>query len=336
MKEDIRRILEMNKDGIVSDQQAAELIVELTGFERASASLGAGLQGDATSAPRFKFDPLLHRASAPAYRNDHPAHFAANLITLSCFDPEVDAATQFHHNRINRSNGRSCRFERSEITGNQIESSRVRKLQVQQGRLSDAEIHGSAWDDCFIAESELLRVKMNNSCCRELQVVGESAVRDVRTSSSVLKEIKIADQSCWEKMNLSSVRAVGAASRGSSLLDCEMEAAVLCDVAFEQTQWRSVVLRQLHVHDASFSACHFEELLYAGSEKWGWRKRSLLKDVAFENCRLTKVMFSDCCFEDVVIRNVALKNKQFSNLVLSGQVIDGTEAFLRAVATAQR
>jgi uncharacterized protein YjbI with pentapeptide repeats len=340
MKEQIQQVLKMNKEGKLTDEQAAELLAELA---KPDAKRGAGRdweRGGILEPLVSKVNETLRSALDSAFAWDEGARgyqgeawtgpSGRNSIHMSRFDYPEGKDIVFAGNVIRMSSVKDLRMERSGMEGNTIDMSKADDLRLKDARLKDCEIRASSLDDWHLDGAVLEAISVQGSRVADLQGSGGSEARKARIQGASLKDLRIA-----EGTRVRDLLVNGSSLSGLRLARTELEASeilnsALADFSLAGCRARNLMIRSLSAKHAAFADCALTDVVFAAEAKWAWKKHGL-KDVRFEGCTFGKVLFADCRLADCEIRNVALEDRRFRNLDLAGLRIDGTEAFLKAV-----
>ncbi len=368
MRSDIQQVLEMNKTGKITGEQAAALLEELLGASNRSNS-DAQSESSAQSTFTTQTAPPLSAGAgeerkSPHHGRDHSrsCHGAVadsvNSLVNSVFDHVFEAqdrfgstfeadrdSNRFHHsdysaprgdsfvfrgNQVRMSKLRDLHLERAEFTNSQIDASRLQEVNLTDSKISDARLRASSLRELTLDHGEISTLQLSTSKCSEITLSDESAWRSLHAQSSVLKEIRLRDHSRWENSFLNAVVISGFNATRSALIDCELQNSRLLETTFTDSEWKAVLARGTTLSELALTGSAFDRVLFTCDESWGWKKKSFCK-LRFENSRLTNVLFTDCRMSHCAIRNVTLSDLKISGLDLSNRTLDGNEAFLTAV-----
>ena len=339
MKEQIEQVLRMNKEGKLTDAQAAELLAELAKPDGKRG--GAGGDWDRGGI----LDPLVSRMgetlrsaldSAFAWDGgtrergeDGSGPSGRNSIHMSRFDYPEGREIVFTGNVVRMSSLKDLRMDRSEMAGNTIDMSKADDLRLKDAKLKDCEIRASSVDDWHVDGSLLEAVSVQGSRVADLRVTGGSALRKTRLQGVSLKGLRLSEGSQAGNLLLNGSALADIRLLRSDLADSEILNSSLSDFSFEGGRARNLLIRSLSARKAGFADCALIDVVFSAETRWSWKKHGL-KDVRFEGCSLEKVSFAGCRLSDCVIKNVTLADRRFRGLDLAGLRIDGTEAFLKA------
>jgi uncharacterized protein YjbI with pentapeptide repeats len=340
MKEQIQQVLRMNKEGKLTDEQAAELLAELAKPDGRRAAGRDWERGGILEPLVSKVNETLRTAldSAFAWEGDARGYqgetwtgpSGRNSIHMSRFDYPEGRDILFTDNAVRMSSMKGLRLERSEMAGNTIDMSKADDLRLKDAKMKDCEIRASSVDDWHIEGSLLQAVSVQGSRVGDFQCVGGSELRKARFQGASLKEMRLADGSQVQDLLIQGASVSVFRLIRAELREAEIHNSSLVDMALERCQARNLMLRSLSARQASFLDCALTDVVFSSEAKWSWKK-NVLKDVRFEGCDFAKVLFADCRLSDCVIKNVALDDRRFRGLDLAGLRIDGTEAFLQAI-----
>jgi uncharacterized protein YjbI with pentapeptide repeats len=341
MKEQIQQVLKMNKEGKLTDEQAAELLAELARPESKRGGRADWDRGGILDPLVSKMSETLRSALDTAFSWDEGAGgqgqgqawdgpSGRNSIHMSRFDYPEGKDIAFTGNVIRMSSVKDLRMDRSEMAGNTIDMSKADDLRLKDSKLKDCEIRASSVDDWHLDGCVLEALAVQGSRVADLQGTGGSALRQVRIQGSSLKDLRLAEGSRTEDLLINGSSLSGLRLSRSELRGSEIRNSSFADFALHGCRAERLMLRSLSAKQAAFADCVLTDVAFSAEGKWGWKKHGL-KDVRFEGCAFEKVVFADCRFSDCVIRNVTLRDRRFRDLDLAGLRIDGTEAFLKAI-----
>ncbi|MDB5102961.1 MAG: hypothetical protein JWP91_650 [Fibrobacteres bacterium] len=388
IKAEIQQILKMNKDGVLTDEQAADLLAELTRKEEDGASGKPGSGGEKSGLDSLFggnwdgsfVEPILNKMNTTvksaldaAFGWDKPgaggggastgyqgqafgsgnegggggfagfggAGFGGfgggatgglsgnNHVHMSRFDLPTGKEHTFTGNTIRMSSVKDMRLDRAEMIDNTIDMSKAADFSVKDGKVIGCEIRASATEDWSVEGATVRGLAINGSKVADFHCAGGSVVRGVRVQGASIKNFRVADNSKVADLliNATAVSDLNLVRTGVS--GSEIQSSHIAAVSLEDCEAKDLMVRLTSLKRVAFKGCGLTDVVFTGSDRWSWKKQGL-KDVRFENCRMDKVLFTDCRLVDVTLRNVTLKDRQFRDLNLSGLVIDGDEAFLKA------
>ncbi len=350
MKQEIQRVLQMNKDGKLTDEQAAELIEELShGNTHATPGSGAQLDWNMSDlmGPLFsKFNDSLKSALDSTFDSSkagkdfgasrapgHTAYTATggnNTKRMSRLDTPEGSNFRFTDNVLRMSSLRRVRLDNSEMCRNTIDASKVDDLNFQASSLTGGDFRASALDDWALRDATLADLAIQGCKVTRLKVLGRSRVERLRLQGSALKSLSFLEESIMEDLRVSGAALNDVRWSGTEFRKCELQAVAMADSTFSDSRLTGLILRGLRVVDTAWIGCDWNGVTISGLEKWSWKKQGF-KNVRFENCRLEKCTFTDCRFTNVTLRNLTLVDRNFHDVELIGQTLDGDEAFLKAV-----
>ena len=294
MKEELLKILEMNKSGTITEEQAAQLISELSenGEDKGKSRERGGLASMIHDTIHLAMD------SAKSHHRHHHHHgqdsdLKGNTCHMAHLEPPRGSEMEFQNNEIHMSSVGDIQLKRSKMNQNRVDASKLHDLNMVDAHFSENQISASSVTD----------VKVRNSVIHLCKML-----------ASKLQDFSVESQSLLENL--------------------EINASCVQDARVQESEFVDVVIRYFHVKDVHVLRSKFKDVLFTVKDgSWSFRKRGLF-DLKIESCSFEKVLFSDCRFSDVVIKNVELRDINIQGLTLSDQVIDGTEAFLRLIKKA--
>ncbi|MEO7425266.1 MAG: hypothetical protein ABI036_08765 [Fibrobacteria bacterium] len=373
MKAEIQQILQMNKAGTITDEQAAELLAELARKDRngdhekntrepkEGAESGpvdwdpsgfvepilSKVNDTVKSALDAAFGPKGHHGSGErpggwamhgSWRHGRMGGFAdrersggmdGNAIHMSRFDFPRGKDYTFLENAIRMSSVRNVRMERAEMTRNTIDMSKVDGVQVLDGKVRGCEIRASSVEDWNLAGTVANAVSIQGSKVEDFHCREGVELDNLRIQGASLKDFGIIGPAKLAEVRINGSTVADVKIIRTSIARGEIQGSQLVDVFLEGCEVKELTVRLLSLLDAAFTACAFQDVVFSGSDKW-LGKRMGFKDVRMDNCRMDKVLFSNCKLTGVVLKNITLRDRQFRDLELTGLTLDGDEAFLRA------
>jgi uncharacterized protein YjbI with pentapeptide repeats len=339
MHDEIRRVLKMNKEGTLTDAQAAELLSELArpqgraaGRDWERTGLVEPILSKVNDTLKYALDSAFAWDAGGARGYQGKAWTGSgerNSIHMSRFEYPEGEDIVFSGNSVRMSSVKDLRLERAEMTGNTIDMSKADDLRVVDGRLKGCEIRASSVDEWRVEGATLEGVSIQGSRVAAFHCAGGSELGRLRIQGASLKALRVAEGSVIADTLITGSSAADVRIARTRLRDSEIQNSALSDVAWEDGEARNLMVRGLCAKQTVFAACAFEDAVFTADPKWSWKKHGF-KDVRFERCSFERVLFSNCRITDCVIRNVTLKDRQFRDLDLSGLRIDGEAEFLKA------
>ncbi|MEO6094936.1 MAG: pentapeptide repeat-containing protein [Fibrobacteria bacterium] len=367
MKTEIQQVLKMNKEGAITDEQAAELLAELarneavegkpaedreTGkfprdarnldhidimdsiFSRVNDTVKVAMDGafswDRQNGAGGSGGTGAFRGAA-GYRGEaYGSDTSRNHIHMSKFDVPHGKDHVFTGNSVRMSSLKDMRLDRAEMIDNSIDMSKVHNLSVRDGKVIGCGVRASAVEDWSVDGATVRAVEISGSKITDFHCGSGSVVRGARVQGASLKDFRIVENSKAADLVVNATALSDVSVSRTSLSQSEIHASHIAGLSLQDCDARNLMLRMLSLKHSAFSGCALIDVVFSGAEKWTWKKQGI-RDTRFENCRLEKVLFADCRFTDVTLRNLTLKDLQFRHLELSGQVLDGDDAFLRAI-----
>ncbi|MBI5609720.1 MAG: pentapeptide repeat-containing protein [Deltaproteobacteria bacterium] len=333
MKAQIQQVLEMNKSGTLTAEQAAELIEALS--QRASAPPRvppAKVKGFAASLLESIAGPMRDATHAPWRSSDLQGVYASDLrdndTRMSRVELQESRDYTFQGNGI-RMSSLQLTLQRGVFVGNAVSASQVEGIAVRDGSVRGCAFNGSSVESSEVSDSDLAELQVTGSQVTQLALTGRSRMQRVKIAGTELKGLRLSQESAWTGVQLNGCQVAELDSDASALDDVEIDASQLRRVQLVRSQLRASVLRGARLIDVKVVGSRLDNLLITGGD--GWRKRGL-QGVEFHDCDLEQVLLADCRWQNVVVRNVRLREVQARRVNLSDVVIDGNEAFLQAIS----
>jgi hypothetical protein len=351
MKTEIQQVLKMNKEGTITDEQAAELLAELARkaaddgrpAEARNLDIMDSIFSKVNDTVKVAMDGAFgwerHHGSggtgafhgSGGYQSDaYGSDTSRNHIHMSKFDIPHGKDHVFTGNSVRMSSLKEMRLDRAEMIDNAIDMSKVHNLSIKDGKVIGCGVRASAVEDWSVEGATVRAVEISGSKVTDFHCGSGSVVRGARVQGASLKDFRIVENSKTADLVVNATALSDVSVSRTSLSQSEIHASHIAGLSLQDCDARNLMLRMLSVKHSAFAGCTLIDVVFSGAEKWTWRKQGI-RDARFENCRLEKVLFADCRFMDVTLRNLTLRDRQFRHLDLSGLVLDGDDAFLRAI-----
>jgi uncharacterized protein YjbI with pentapeptide repeats len=254
-----------------------------------------------------------------------------NTIHLSHFEYPEGSDVHFSGNRIRMSKAREFDLQRSAMTDNQFDACRLQEVRLADAKLQQCHFTSSSLDEVALDHSEILALELFSSKWGEVKLKEESRIEGVQMRSSVAKELQLLGGTQWQDSSFNSTVLAEVILRATRFAQCRMDESKFSEVEWDNCEWNRVVTRSVGFERVQFRGCRFDDVVFTAAghcfgKRWSWGK------TRWEDCQLDRVLFSDCQTRHTVIRGVTLQDLQIRGADLSGQTIEGNEAFLRATA----
>ncbi|HUO06839.1 MAG TPA: pentapeptide repeat-containing protein [Phycisphaerae bacterium] len=304
MKAEILKILEMQAEGKLTREQAAELLAVLADGARekneqdartGSAPSAGGCSG-AGSTGGGAFRDFVDKVTEMGTKVGHSASIwggeimntvhrdeGGNSVTLSKLDaPPLGENGVFRGNVLSLSKVARLTLNRSELANNIVTASKFSRVELTESKFTQCDISGSSLTELTLVNSVIRAVVFAGVKCARLRLEGNSALDGCTVQATSMKGLTGTE---------------GTTLRGVTIAGC-----MLADVTMRQT-----TLEQVRLSD-----CKADGLM--------------LEECAWRNCQLIA-----CKMRGTKIRGVTLEGRVLRNLDLSGKTIEGDEAFAREV-----
>jgi uncharacterized protein YjbI with pentapeptide repeats len=335
---EVQKVLKMNKEGTITDEQAAELIDELTRRGSGPAQSGEGIADVISSLIGKTVDGAVSLSVVAGHSTSHVTGFAPNDLQnnefhMSKVEGPKGEGYVFRGNQVRMSHVKPMRLERAELTDNRIDASKVEELVVIDGKLSGSLFQASAVDGFKVENARVAGAKLLSSKLSGFEIAAESSVEDVKLNASAIKRLSILDRSEWASTSISGAKIKDLRIVGSKLSGVDAQAVQISGTNWIECTLAGVFLRGTQLDKTTFTRCKLKEVVFSGGEASSWKNWSKngLTGVEFENVELDQVLFADCHWKRVVVKNVKLKDVRIEGVRLADVTIDGNEAFLEAI-----
>lgn len=184
MKEEINKVLDMVKNGILSSEQATQLIQAINDsskkaeqqFQKAKESVGGFLSETLQS--------TISAVKSAGIFNEDQEH---NAVTLSKFSAPGGTDFTFTDNSINLSNVHALTLEASKFIDNSINGSKLENLSFKNSEFMDNGIHASSLDGFESDDSKWIDTQINGSRISALKLSAKSSLTDCQFNACNLK-----------------------------------------------------------------------------------------------------------------------------------------------------
>ncbi len=326
MKAQIQQVLDMNKSGVLTDEQTAEMIAALA--SPIAPPPAAGRPKAWTSSLFQSLTGSLHAAWRSAdVHGVYPSELRENDVRMSRVDVNDSHNYTFRGNKV-RMSSVVLALQTAEFTGSVIGGSQLEVLTVRNGAVRALEVQGSALESAEVTDSVLSDLRIRASELTKLQVAAQSEMQRVRIGASEIKGLHLHGGAAWLDVRLDGVQVNTWDVDASTLEDVEIDASQLCRIALLGTTWRTCLVRSARLVDVTLQGCRLENVLITSSD--GWRKRGI-DGVTMEACTMEQVLLDDCNFRGTTFKNVHVQGVQARRIELGAVTIDGTDAFLHAI-----
>lgn len=294
MRQEIQKILEMNRTGKVNDAQAAELIEALLAKPSSAQDSEEVVQGEE---PQF---------GSPT----------KNSTVFSKVDPVTGREFSFNDNSINVSAFTRIRLERSHIRENSINASKLSDFELHESQFSDCSINGSAIDTLEMKKAQFKEVSVHGSKLTKLSIIDQCSITDSKFEGCNLKNLNLKNRSRIQDVRFAGVQIVNLELITSSLEDVSAQGSSFNDVILHNSHCVDFKVSGMRVSGWSLENSTVRDCAIAGQSairdlKWQNVRmaNSSLTDVRFENCRLENVNFVDVHLKDLKLRDLDLRDR---------------------------
>jgi uncharacterized protein YjbI with pentapeptide repeats len=236
----------------------------------------------------------------------------------------------FTSNAFDCSHVSDLSFRDAEVTGNRFHSTRFTHLQAAASKFVNSQLMASSVNKIALDHGEIAELRLRASKWRDVAVTGESAMRNVECNASAVEDLKVSGKSLWTASSLHGVAISGLELKDSTVNDLVMLAGSFRNLSLEGVRADKLALRGVGFKDSSFKDSDLTDFTIAGHTGWKW-KWARYDGVRFERCKMQRVSFTECRLSKCQIRNVTVSDLAVQGVDLTGQAIDGNEAFLKAV-----
>ncbi|MBT3586706.1 MAG: pentapeptide repeat-containing protein [Halobacteriovoraceae bacterium] len=300
MKEEILKIMDMNKKGLLNDEQAAELLSQLQVVNEETTidieeEVVIEKDGSANGPSGFDFNldlsglgkfvnNVVNKAMEEVDKGLSEIKISEegeNSVNLSKYAAPKGEDFRFEDNNFQISNIKDIELNSSELADCSFQAANINGLKVTGGHLLNCEFHGSSIERFAVNNTELDDVEFHGSKASKLNII-DSNICDTEFHGSSLKELAI--------------------KKNSQFRDIEFHG---CSIT--HTNWGNIKLDDVKLQGLTIKDCNWE-------------------NVDFSDCQLNNLKLVDCHLKNISLSNLSLQDRN-----LEGQLIDGNEAFLKAL-----
>ncbi len=303
MKEEIMKIMSMNKEGKISDDQAAELLAALKSEDKEEVKkpeIETEFQSTEETAKQSKglFDlselgglisELVNvsiegamgevREAIKDVKTSFKSTGASNN-SMSKVEKPTGENYLYEDNQFHVSYAKGIHLDDCEMTDNQFHASRVDELKIYGGSLRDGQFQGSSVEEMELVDSNIDDVKFQGT----------------KTSKLLIKD--------------------------SGIQDLVLQGASLKSLEIVKARWTDVQLKGVSCSNTKFFDSKFEDVVMNGCS---------LKGTTFSGIEMTDTHWKNVKLIDCEVSNVQLEDFQISDINLTGKVINSTEEFLQLI-----
>jgi uncharacterized protein YjbI with pentapeptide repeats len=280
MKEEILKILEMSKNGIITDSEAAELLATLKGNDQ---KIHTDIKAKNESFSGDKFEKNIKSGITDF----------VNSVLGKAFNEVDKSISQERHNKQNLSRVDNPKGEDYTFDDNSFQVSSAKGIELKSSRLTDNSFNASNVDGLSLSDSIIEDTSFNGSSLDEVILIGAKIIDTSFNGAKVSKFL----------MNNSTIKDVsfhGVNIKGLDLLnqskfeDCVFQGATLIQTQFDLCVIEDAKLSGTSFKETTFDNCSFKDIQLNDLKIWG--------------CKLKNVHLSD-----INLSNVVIENKEFNS-----------------------
>ncbi len=358
MQSEIERVLEMVKDGTLTPEQAAEMIVALKD------AIGTGAGGE--SVPRNEeaqrdeqqrrhrhrrhgrrdrargdFGDDIERAMGAGARTLRWAlksglHLkgsswghASNSAVFSRADSPTGVDFVCEGNELAVSHLRDVRLNRSTFAHNDLNAANMQDIELNDSRVTGQHLRGSSIKGALIEHGELADNQFNgaglvNLAVSQGRLVGchfnGAQVRDLGISASAIESSRFNGTKLKTVVLKADSLVKGLALNGVLGRNWLLEGGVVADTQFRGVRVDGLVLKRSGIERVAFKTTDWSEHLEPSS-------LGLIRDLELNRVILKDCTFEDCHFDGTRLEGFEASNLSFRGVDFSGRVITSAEQF---------
>jgi uncharacterized protein YjbI with pentapeptide repeats len=363
MDDKIRKIMEMNKSGKISDDQTAKLLSALTTEnEKSSGRIGPGtatpdeLHREAyqttTTQPGLHGvlrDALQGLKSVPTVISDllsnHGAGQQSGTFEAETYVGAEGSDSTTKGNSMYSSDVGDITLTRGEFANNTFSATRFHGMELVDGRMAHCSIKGAAiskisLQDAQLEKSSFTGAHVSGLTVQRTQVIhcsfNGSRIDDWQVEDSDLNDCS------FNSANLAQVEI----SKGCKLRDLSMNGIDGQNVLFRQSTFRHVNFNNVDLDNSQFDEAVFEHVSFSGhNQSQTLFRRVTLKDVKFrlregignlrkltmEDMKISNCNFYNCDLEGCVMRGFTMEDIDCENVDFMDRTIESLDDFLAVI-----
>ena len=354
MNDQILKIMEMNRDGKISDDQAAQLLAALT--EGGTPVSGNGRPA-APSAPATPdaYEQRSRRASVPGLSNlgtviagfmqEKMGAVKNRTIDFNGEPHLVDDDSRCEDNTMYGSDVGDVTLQKAEFCQNTLNATRFNNVMIKRGRMSSCNIKGAAVDGVSVTDGQLEKSSFTGAHVAGFAIEGTRVAHCSFTGSRIddwnVSGSQVGDSS-FNCVNLSEVEV----SNGSEIQDLSMNGVDGNNVVIHHSHFRHVNMNSVRLERVQFDKAELEHVTFSGHEQSQTVfRRVLLRDVKFrlreglgslarfklEDMEVKNCNFVNCDFEGCTMRGFILEDVACENVDFMDRTIETLQDFLRVI-----
>jgi hypothetical protein len=218
MKEEIQKILEMRETGIISLEQATELIAALSDDKSQhgnnsgpveprqqkrsdfAGDLGNSIRtivNDALGLAAEATQDAIGQAAAVTQEAIRGANIGDNSSTLSSVTAATGTNFRFVDNSFNVSKASKLHFEESQFVDNSVNASSISDVSLLRSQMRDVGLHGSSVNKLQLEDSSLRDISVNGSKFGGLVMADGSDLKTLSFTEQSSRTSTSRIQRCW-------------------------------------------------------------------------------------------------------------------------------------------
>jgi uncharacterized protein YjbI with pentapeptide repeats len=355
MNDQILKIMEMNRDGKISDDQAAQLLSALA-------------EGGPTPATGRAPPPASHQSHDDGGQDDrHMRGGAAGLSNLGTviadfmqdkigavknrtidFNGEshlVDDDSRCEDNTMYGSDVGDVQLQKAEFCQNTLNATRFNNVTIKRGRMSSCNIKGAAVDGVSVTDGQLEKSSFTGAHIANFAIEGTRVAHCSFTGSRIdewnITGSQVGDSS-FNCVNLAEVEV----SNGSEIQDLSMNGVNGTNVVIHHSHFRHVNFSSITLERVQFDKAELEHVTFSGHvQSQTVFRRVLLRDAKFrlregigslvgfklEDMEVKNCNFVNCDFEGCTMRGFTLEDVACENVDFMNRTIENLQDFLRVI-----
>ncbi len=350
MKDEIKRILEMYREGRLSMEEVEALIDALNDREdhrKERGRSGGKEEPDTPEQGDTKFDSFdsvfgkefgeamagfgswfggniksnVARAVGPKTWGDK-----SNRMTMSKAEPPVSDASTCSGNSISVSHLSGIELKEASFCNNVFSASKARRFRIIHGSYNRNALQGGALEDVRVVEGAIEDTAINGTKSSSIHLAS-STIRKNSWSGTSIKDLYLKNDSHLHDSSLSGVSLRKILLENSRLEECAFTGLHLRDVSIQESKLIRWKLSGLSIQRSSILRSEMNDVAFVASNRpfSEWRIKGLtIEEMKMDGCR-----FANCGFSGTKLIGFCLKDLNLTNVDFSDRTITSLHEFLR-------
>ena len=252
-----------------------------------------------------------------------------NSVTLSKVDAPAGEAYAFNANTINVSKISNLTLHQAEVTGNTVNASKIAHLDITRGRFTQCNVSGSSLSNVTIAgplPSETAALTTPGG-----EGVPTAGIRGVTFNASKFSRIHLLGASALEVSTIQAAAVKDWTLTGSTLRESKMNDANVAGLALEQSAVTGLMIERAHVQGLKATGATLEQVTLSGLRVSDlkitggtWNDVKIRREAASiggRDCLISETTFDNCTLTGCEFAGCTFRRTTLRNLKLAGLAV---------------